>query len=130
MITDIIEGLCNAISDTSGEGCGVPCSKYKGELEEGAPWNPVLPIAFVQVQEFESKTVLADNTAGKKEYKVIIMCADKTDSSGLAERLFDFVQGGDITDDDGTHYLMQADKAELVGYVKSVEIHRINIRVF
>ena len=127
MIKEIRDALINTISMETG--LGIPCFRYRGELEEGSEWNPVLPAVFVQVTDFEPKSIIADGSSATLEYGVMLIMGAKDDSSMLAETLFDYFDGVELSDGDDS-WSVSAVKAELLGYVKCVEIHKVFLRIY
>lgn len=127
MNKNIRDAMIEVISAEGGE-LKTPAGPYRGELEEGANWNPVLPIVFVQLIDFEPLGLLADNMSARKEYGISLMVAAKDDSSELAEKVFDSFDGAELTDN-GKAWHIRAMKCELVGWIKSVEVHRVLLRV-
>jgi hypothetical protein len=105
------------------------CDKYKGELEESGTWNPELPAMFVQMVDFLPKLEFSDSTAGRKEYTFALLVADRYDSSELAEKVFDYFDGLTIVKD-SDRWEISPLKVELIGWVKSVEIFKVMIKVF
>lgn len=127
MIKEIRDALIDTISMQAG--LNTPCFPYRGEFEEGAEWNPVLPAVFVQCTDLEPKNFTAGGSSGVMEYGVSLYCGDKEDSTLLAESLFDYFDGVQLSAGDN-RWFVTAVKAELIGYIKSVEIHKILLRIY
>lgn len=126
MIKELRDELVTFISTITGL---AKCDRYNGEFEEGAEWYPSLPCAFVNFLSIKPVSYSADaRILGKNKFAVDIYVAGKYDSSEIAELITNELNEAEIEADD-YFYKIKISEIALLGFIKSVEVWKINIEL-
>jgi hypothetical protein len=102
--------------------------RYHGEFEEGFDWVPVLPVALLLIENNRPQSLLSDSSSTATITMVSIYVADKIDSLQLAEDVANSLDGLGLSID-GIEYTSIYRSLVFHGYIKQVEIYKINIEV-
>ena len=126
MIKELRDELISFISSIDGVN---RCAVYKGELEEDAEWNPVMPSAFVNFTVIRPVSYAANNKAiGRNRFAVEIYVADRIECAELAETITNELDLSEITLDDDI-YQVKLNEISHLGFIRSVEVWRLKIEL-
>lgn len=126
MIKELRDELITFISSVANL---AKCDRYKGEFEENAEWNPMLPCAFVNFISIKPVSYSASaGILGNNKYTVDIYVAGKYDSSEIAEAITNELDEVEIEINDYS-YKVKISGIALLGLIKTVEIWKINVEL-
>ncbi len=127
MQKEIRDKLISIIDGSSASLTG-KVSRYRGEFEKDSRWNPDFPSCFVFLKGFNKDIEGTYGETLKKGYSFIIYIADRDDCAGLAEEIYNALDGVQIEAGED-FYNLNVRLVKLLGFMYSVDVYTIELSV-